>query len=72
LPSTIYGSVTNTVCGPFDTVLIKFLFDSSIHCSKYFFLLISILFIQIIDLFNSGMLHLVFVLWKPAVTDGFT
>ena len=80
LPSTIYGSVTNTVYGPFYTVLIKFLFDNSIHCSKYFFLLISILFIQIIrlfiyndvdDLFNSGMPHVVFFVktgdhWRSA------
>jgi hypothetical protein len=80
LPSTIYGSVTNTVYGPFYTVLIKFLFDNSIHCSKYFFLLISILFIQIIhlfiyndvdDSFNSGMPHVVFLLWKPGVIEGF-
>jgi hypothetical protein len=76
LPSTICGSVTNTVYGPFYTVLIKFLFDNSIHCTKYLFLLISILCIQIIhlfiyndvdDLFNSGIPHVVFLLWKPSV-----
>jgi len=37
LPITIYGSVMDTVYGPFYTVLIKFLFDNSVACSAYFF-----------------------------------